>query len=78
MLSPATAAYDRGEKFAAYRRIPSLRDFVLIDPDLRRIEHYRRSQDERWELQDVAPEQALVLESLEVSIPWQKVFRNAD
>jgi len=78
VLSPATAAYDRGEKFAAYRRIPSLRDFVLIDPDLRRIEHYRRSQDERWELQDIAPEQALVLESLEVSIPWQKVFRNAD
>ena len=78
VLSPATAAYDRGDKFAAYRRIPSLRDFVLIDPDLRRIEHYRRSQDERWELQDIAPEQALVLESLEVSIPWQKVFRNAD
>jgi Uncharacterized protein conserved in cyanobacteria len=78
VLSPATAAYDRGEKFAAYRRIPSLRDFVLIDPDLRRIEHYRRNQDERWELQDIAPEQALVLESLEVSIPWQKVFRNAD
>ncbi len=43
-----------------------------------RIEHYRRNQDERWELQDIAPEQALVLESLEVSIPWQKVFRNAD
>ena len=78
VLSHATAAYDRGEKFAAYRRIPSLRDFVLIDPDLRRIEHYRRNQDERWELQDIAPEQALVLESLEVSIPWQKVFRNAD
>lgn len=38
----------------------------------------RRSQDARWELQDIAPEQALVLESLEVSIPWQKVFRNAD
>ena len=78
VLSPATAAYDRGEKFAAYRRIASLTDFVLIDPDHRRIEHYRRIQDSRWELQEVEPEQALLLQSLEVSIAWQRVFRNAD
>ncbi|MFU2489954.1 Uma2 family endonuclease [Thauera sp. WH-1] len=77
VLSPATAAYDRGEEFAAYRRLASLQDFVLIDPDLRRIEHYRR-QGERWELQDIAPEQALELQSLDVTIPWQRVFRNAD
>lgn len=78
VLSPTTAAYDRGEKFATYRRIPSLQDFVLIDPDLRRIEHYHRNPGDRWELQDIAPEAPLVLPSLEVSIPWQRVFRNAD
>ncbi len=78
VLSPATAAYDRGEKFASYRRIASLTDFVLIDPDHRRIEHYRRIQDSRWELQEVEPEQALLLQSLDVSIAWQRVFRNAD
>ncbi len=31
VLSPSTAAYDRGEKFAQYRRIPSLQEFVLVD-----------------------------------------------
>ena len=78
VLSPATAAYDRGEKIAAYRRIPSLRDFVLIDPDLRRIEYYRLTPARHWELQDIEPEQPLVLHDLGISIPWQKVFRNAD
>jgi len=78
VLSPATAAYDRGEKFAAYRRIPSLKEFVLIDPDLRRLEYYHLADDQRWTLQDIEPEQPLVLHELGISIPWQKVFRNAD
>ncbi len=47
VLSPATAAYDRGDKFAACRRIASLQEFVLIDPDTRRIEHYQRTQGNR-------------------------------
>ncbi|MFV8823475.1 Uma2 family endonuclease [Thauera sp. WH-2] len=78
VLSPATAAYDRGDKFAAYRRIASLQDFILIDPDTRRIEHYRRTQANRWELQEIEPEQPLQLQSLDVEIAWQKVFRNVD
>ena len=36
VLSPATAAYDRGDKFAAYRRLPSLREYLLVDTDGRR------------------------------------------
>ena len=64
--------------YIADMKVQAAADEAYFYPDLRRIEHYRRSQDERWELQDIEPEQALVLESLEVSIPWQKVFRNAD
>ena len=30
VLSDSTEAYDRGEKFAHYRRIPSLRDYLLV------------------------------------------------
>ncbi len=67
-----------GETFAAYRRIASLQHFILIDPDHRRIEHYWRIQGSRWELQEVEPEQPLLLQSIDVSIPWQRVFRNAN
>ena len=33
-----TEAYDRGEKFCLYARIPSLRDFVLISSDRSQVE----------------------------------------
>ncbi len=32
LLSPATSAYDRGAKFATYRKLPTLRGYALIDP----------------------------------------------
>ncbi|MBK1721093.1 Uma2 family endonuclease [Thiocystis violacea] len=78
VLSPSTAAFDRGEKFAAYRRIPSLREFVLIDPEKQTIEIYRRAGHDVWELQDIAPGTPLALASLETEIGWDRVFRNLD
>ena len=49
------------------------------DDDIReRFEHYRRTQANRWELQEIEPEQPLQLQCLEVEIAWQKVFRNVD
>jgi Uma2 family endonuclease len=42
VLSPATAAFDRGDKFAAYRSLASLREVLLVDPDLRRCDLFRR------------------------------------
>ncbi len=49
VLSPSTELCDRGEKFAHYRRLPSLADYVLIAQDKRRVEHYVR-QDRQWVL----------------------------
>jgi Uma2 family endonuclease len=42
VLSESTAAYDRGEKFAHYKRIPSLRQYVLVSPDEHRVEVWTR------------------------------------
>jgi Uma2 family endonuclease len=47
VLSKSTEAYDRGKKSAHYRRLPSLRDYVLIAQDRRHVEVYSRS-DDRW------------------------------
>src|SRR5258708_7242017 len=40
VLSESTEAYDRGEKFAHYRRLETLREFVLVAPDKIRIAHH--------------------------------------
>ncbi len=41
VLFPSTQGYDRSQKFAIYRRLESLREYALIDPDTRRVEVYR-------------------------------------
>ncbi len=48
VLSDSTAAYDRGEKFAHYRALQSLSDYLLVAQDQPRIEHYQRQPDGRW------------------------------
>lgn len=47
--SPTTEAYDRGEKFARYRRLPSLIEYVLVSQDRTRIERFTRDGDD-WVL----------------------------
>ena len=49
VLSPSTAAYDRGEKFASYQKLDSLREYVLVSQDRVRVEHYLR-QEQMWNL----------------------------
>ena len=50
VLSPSTELFDRGEKFADYRRFASLQQYVMVTVGRRRIEHYRRNDDGTWTL----------------------------
>ena len=42
VLSPSTEAYDRGDKFAHYRQLESLQEYVLVSQDKVRVDHYVR------------------------------------
>ena len=48
VLSPSTAAFDRGEKFADYQTSPSLREYVLINQSEMSVECFRISESEGW------------------------------
>ncbi len=68
VLSPSTEAYDRGEKFAHYRRLPSLQEYVLVTQDKVRIERYVR-QDAQWVFSEVADRNAsLRMDAIECAI----------
>lgn len=56
VLSPTTEAYDRTEKFARYRTISSLRDYLLIAQDRPCIEHFVRQKGKREWLYNVETE----------------------
>ncbi len=54
ILSKTTEAYDRGGKFAVYRTLESLREYLLIAQDKVYMEHYVRQDDNRWLLSETA------------------------
>lgn len=53
VLSKSTEGYDRADKFAHYRRIASLREYVLISYQMKRIEVYRRAEEGAWIMHEV-------------------------
>lgn len=48
VTSPSTERYDRGKKFAYYRQISALREYVIVAQDERLIEVFRRCDDDTW------------------------------
>ena len=42
------------------------------------IELYRRSEENVWELRDIPAEYSLTFSSLDITIPWNRIFRNVD
>ena len=48
VLSRSTEAYDRGDKWESYQRLPSLSDYLLVSQTARQIEHFQREADGSW------------------------------
>lgn len=49
VLSPSTAAYDRGDKFLSLQKLTSLREYALLDAVIARLEVFRRNAAGRFE-----------------------------
>jgi len=78
VLSPSTQSYDRSHKFALYRRIPSLKEYVLVDPDTRRVEGFRRNDTGAWVLFDMSDDDMLEIGSLGLRVAMAEVFDGID
>jgi Uma2 family endonuclease len=75
VLSASTAAFDLGDKFAAYRQLDSLREYVLVDQERIRVQIYRRL-DSQWLVDSVGPGERLRLESIDLECPVEKVYED--
>ena len=74
ILSSSTEAYDRGKKFAHYRRLSSLREYVLVAQDRVFVERYTRQGDD-WVLTDHRDiEETLTLTSIECDVPLRAIY----
>lgn len=75
VLSDSTEAYDRGEKFAHYRRIPSLREYVLVSQDKPLIEVFRKNEAGLWVLvAEAGAGESAELESVGCTLAVDEVY----
>ncbi len=60
VLSTSTASFDRGLKFAAYRTIDSLQEYLILDADAKTAEVFRKNAAGIWELHPSTPESPII------------------
>ena len=78
VLSPSTEAYDRGEKFAHYRRLDSLMEYVLVAQDKVRVEHYAR-QGDGWLLTEISDRDGVLrLAAIDCAVPLRDMYDKVD
>lgn len=76
VLSESSEAYDRGAKAAHYRRIPSLREYVLVSQREPLIEVYRRNEQGRFELFESHAGESVELASVGATLSVDAVYEN--
>lgn len=78
VLSPSTQAHDRSKKFALYRQLTSLQEYILVDPETRRIESFTRSAQGQWVLHDMSDDAVMVAASIECTVAMCDVFAGVE
>ena len=75
VLSPSTEAFDRGEKFARYRLLESLTDYVLVSSERMRVEHFVRQTGGDWILHPCdQPADRLILAGVAAELPLAEIY----
>lgn len=78
VLSPSTAAFDRGEKFADYRMLPALREYLMVDVERRQCDLHRRGADGLWVLHPSGPDDPVRLASVDLVVEAAELWADLE
>lgn len=79
VLSKSTKSNDRDEKFAAYRTIPTFQEYLLIDQYKIHVEHYYKTDLNKWIFSEYQQEDAVIsLVSIPFEISLADIYDNVD
>jgi Uma2 family endonuclease len=76
VTSASTEAYDRGDKLEHYKRIPSLREVVIVSHRERLIEVIRREEDGTWSRHEARSGNDAQLTSIGCALSVEDVYRD--
>lgn len=75
VLSTSTESYDRGAKFLLYRTVQSLREYLLVSQDERRVDLCTRLNDKDWRIETIDVTSGRVrLTSVEVDLTFDQIY----
>jgi len=74
VLSNSTESYDRGEKFAGYRTLLSLQEYVLVSQKQKLVEHFHRQVDGSWLLRVSGAGESVSLPSLGCELAVDEIY----
>ncbi|MEG4224667.1 Uma2 family endonuclease [Microcoleus sp. N9_B2] len=79
VLSKSTKAYDRDEKFAAYRSIPSFQEYLLIDQYRLQVQQYSKAEANKWIFSEYScAGDRVSLTSISVEVVLADLYENID
>jgi Uma2 family endonuclease len=79
VLSRSTQNFDRTEKFAAYRTIPSFQEYLLVDQYRIHVEHHVKTAVNQWLFSEYdEPTTMLSLRTFELQIQIADFYDNID
>lgn len=79
ILSPSTEGYDRGAKFDNYRSLESLREYLLVSQDARKVMRYTKQPDGSWILMDfIGDKTEIELVSIQCRLTMDDIYDKVD
>lgn len=78
VLSDTTEALDRGDKFADYRHLDSLQEYVLVSQTRKRVDCFRRNAEGQWVLYSYDEADDMHLASIDFRCAVAEVYEDVD
>ena len=76
VLSPSTEAADRGRKFTYYRKLPTIKEYVLVNSLEVCVEMFRREKNTLWTLHLFGIDDEIPLVSVGVTLSVREIYEN--
>ena len=78
VTSPSTVRVDRGEKLDAYRRLTSLRTYLVVDQRRRRVDRHWRDVAGAWQREEYVVEGTVPVACLDASLTLDEIYEGVD
>lgn len=74
VVSPSTESTDRREKLAAYKRVPGLKAYLILEQERMRVERHLRDEEGAWLRADLVDEGRFSVPCPEMSLALAEIY----